>query len=304
MKRRSDSGARRDDAQAAPHVARPSPAGGGSRASSVSRLPAIDLIGASELLSSWPSTRIRRCQAWRSSSRSARLTSVSTSSCVRQAALAEACVRRTSQRPAPPGNADVDDARRLARRGTARGRARRRSRPSSCSDGAAEQALAGAVHEPQRGARVEGEDGDVDLLHHRAQQRGRLERAEPLLAQRLGERVHLARAPAPSASSRRPARRADREVPLAQRGEQVRERLQRPRDRARARETAKASHETDHDECRASSACAAAGRSSRAASRRATSAGQRRRRAPAAGRAGRAAGVAAAADGSSRAPPR
>src|SRR5215472_7064430 len=39
------------------------------------RLPAIDLIGASELLSSWPRTRIRRCHAFRSSSRSARLTS-------------------------------------------------------------------------------------------------------------------------------------------------------------------------------------------------------------------------------------
>src|ERR1039458_8234319 len=39
------------------------------------RLPAIDLIGASELLSSCPSTRIRRCHALRSSSRRARLTS-------------------------------------------------------------------------------------------------------------------------------------------------------------------------------------------------------------------------------------
>ena len=39
------------------------------------RLPAIDLIGASELLSSCPSTRINRCHALRSSSRSARLTS-------------------------------------------------------------------------------------------------------------------------------------------------------------------------------------------------------------------------------------
>ena len=45
-------------------------AGGGSRSRIVARLPAIDLIGASELFISWPMTRIRRCQAWRSSSRS------------------------------------------------------------------------------------------------------------------------------------------------------------------------------------------------------------------------------------------
>ena len=40
--------------------------GGGSRASSDSRLPAIDLIGASELFNSWPMTRINRRQASRS----------------------------------------------------------------------------------------------------------------------------------------------------------------------------------------------------------------------------------------------
>ena len=44
------------------------------------RLPAIDLIGASELLISWPSTRISRCQARRSSSRSACSGRTSTSS--------------------------------------------------------------------------------------------------------------------------------------------------------------------------------------------------------------------------------
>ena len=44
--------------------------GGGSRSTIVERLPAIDLIGASELFISWPMTRIKRCHACRSSSRS------------------------------------------------------------------------------------------------------------------------------------------------------------------------------------------------------------------------------------------
>ena len=77
-------------------------AGAASRASIDSRLPAIDLIGASELLISWPMTRIRRCHAWRSSSRSGRLTSASTSSwCGRPPC--RNVVRRTSQRPGRRG---------------------------------------------------------------------------------------------------------------------------------------------------------------------------------------------------------
>src|SRR6185369_1196330 len=44
--------------------------GSGSLPIKSARLPATDLIGASELLSSWPNTRNRRCQAVRSSSRS------------------------------------------------------------------------------------------------------------------------------------------------------------------------------------------------------------------------------------------
>ena len=50
----------------------------GSRCTRLPRLPAIDLIGASELFSSCPRTRIRRCHAARSSSRNGLLTSVST----------------------------------------------------------------------------------------------------------------------------------------------------------------------------------------------------------------------------------
>ena len=78
---------------------------------------------------------------------------------------------------------------------------------------------------------VEGEDGDVDLDHHRAQQRAGLERAEPLVVQRRGERVDLEhhRAERIVAGVRGRAR-ADREVALAQRRQQVRQRLQRQHD--------------------------------------------------------------------------
>ena len=58
--------------------------------------------------------------------------------------------------------------------------------------------------------RVEREDGNVDLLHHLAQESGGLERAEPLLAQRLRERVHLAHRLAQRVLA--PAPRAEREV--------------------------------------------------------------------------------------------
>ena len=53
--------------------------GRGSRVSRSARLVATDLIGASELFNSCPSTRSNRCQARRSSSRRVRLRSVSTS---------------------------------------------------------------------------------------------------------------------------------------------------------------------------------------------------------------------------------
>ena len=68
------------------------------------RLPAIDLIGASELFISWPMTRIRRWKACRSSSRSGRLRSESTSSSCGRPPCRN-WLRRTSHRPTPPGNA-------------------------------------------------------------------------------------------------------------------------------------------------------------------------------------------------------
>ena len=208
--------------------------GGGSRSMIVARLPAIDLIGASELFISWPMTRIRRCNAWRSSSRSGWLRSESTSSsCGRPPWRNE--LRRISHRPTPPGNAV------LMTRGASPSRQSSRPsssarRPSSALRGLGEQAGAGAVDELQLAILVEGEHRDLDLRHHLAQQRRRFERVEPLVPQRLDQRVdldhHLAERIAAAGAAR-----ADREVSFAERREQVRERLERQDRRARAART-------------------------------------------------------------------
>ena len=76
--------------------------GRGALATSRSRLPARDLMGASELFISWPRTRMRRCQACRSSSRRARLTSDSTSSRWGSPPWRKR-PPRASKRPTPPG---------------------------------------------------------------------------------------------------------------------------------------------------------------------------------------------------------
>ena len=55
----------------------------------------------------------------------------------------------------------------------------------------AEQAFAVAVDQHQPVPVVEGEDGDVEFRHHRAQQRRRLLCAQPLRAQGVGQRIHL-----------------------------------------------------------------------------------------------------------------
>src|SRR5258707_1110719 len=68
------------------------------------RVPAMDLIGASELFSSCPSTRMSRCQAWRSSSRNARLRSETISNwCGTPFSRNE--VWLMAQRPCLPGKA-------------------------------------------------------------------------------------------------------------------------------------------------------------------------------------------------------
>ena len=115
----------------------------------------------------------------------------------------------------------------------------------AASAGPAEQPLAGAVHEAQHAVLVDGEHGDVDLRHHALQQRDRLERAEPLRAQRLAQRVHLGEGEAERIVEVGAAR-ADRVVALAQRGEQVGERLQRTHD-ARAHRERRGEPRADDD---------------------------------------------------------
>ena len=99
----------------------------------------------------------------------------------------------------------------------------------------AQEARAGAVDELELVILVEREHRDVDLRHDLAQQRRRLERVEPLVAQRLDQRVHLDHHFAERIAAARAAG-ANREVAFAQRGEQVRQRLQREDDALAQRE--------------------------------------------------------------------
>ena len=142
-------------------------------------------MGASELLSSWPSTRISRFQAWRSSSRRV---------CERSEITSRRCgsprsrkvLRRISQRPGPPGKVSGEGARDLAveQAGEPESAA---GRPSRRSAGWRQQPLAGAVDQPQLALVIEGEDGDVHLVDHPVEERGGLDRAQPLLAQHLAD---------------------------------------------------------------------------------------------------------------------
>ncbi len=89
-----------------------------------------------------------------------------------------------------------------------------------------QESRAGAVHELELVFLVEGEDRDVDLRHHFPQEGRGLERVEPLMAQRFDQGVDLDHDLAERVTAARAAG-AYREVPLAERGQQVRERLQR-----------------------------------------------------------------------------
>ena len=108
---------------------------------------------------------------------------------VRQTALSE---RSAAHLPlaAAAGKRDVQHARRAAVE------ARRQAdvfggAPHQLLNRTAEQPLAGAIDQPQLVLIVEGKHGHVDLAHHRPQQCRRLERSQPLVAQRVGERVDL-----------------------------------------------------------------------------------------------------------------
>ena len=200
-------------------------AGIGSWAAMLSRLPAIDLIGATKLLSSWPSTRMRRCQASRSCWRSGTLTSLRTTS---------VCGGR------PAGTIRGEPATGRCRRGkrcSAPGARCRRETPqadfvrgssSSCSTGGR--------------AAVRPRDRPAEACAHRRTQRRRHRSrsspsaaapspraSQPLVPQRVGQGVDLEQRVAERVVARR-ASRAKGEVVLPQRLEQVRHRLQREDD--------------------------------------------------------------------------
>ena len=130
----------------------------------------------------------------------------------------------------------------------------------------AEQAGAGTVDELEDVMLVESEHRDFDLGHDLAQQGRRFERVEPLMAERLDQRVDLDHDLAERIAAARAAG-PNREVTLAQRGEQVRERLQR-QDDALAQREREAEAEADDENCRASTGPWAYSRRSRERSAR------------------------------------
>ncbi len=156
------------------------------------RFSATDLIGASELLSSWPSTRISRCHAWRSSSRSARLRSLMTQHLIGQAGFSKtAAMNFPAARFARERG--LHDARRFAAQAIGQPQVRRACGREGASAGPIQDAFARAVDagagEPSPS---KAKHGDIDFLHHLAQKRRRFQSAQPLLPQGLAERVYFA----------------------------------------------------------------------------------------------------------------
>jgi hypothetical protein len=91
----------------------------------------------------------------------------------------------------------------------------------------AEQPLGGAIGQAHAIVGVERQDRDVDLLHHAMEERGGLCRAQPLLAQRGRQRVHLAGEHGEGVGGTAARMEPYREVALAQGGHDVGERGQR-----------------------------------------------------------------------------
>ena len=201
--------------------------GGGSRVSRLASVEAIEWMGASELLSSWPSTRISRFQAWRSSSRRVWERSEITSRRWGRPRFAEGAA---PDLPAPraAGEGEGEGARDLAVEQAGEPQVLGRLAQQALA-GLGEQPLAGAVDQPELAVVVEGEDGDVHLVDDAVEERGGLDGAQPLLAQHLADRVDLVDHLRQRVGLLRLAG-AQREVPLAQGGEEVGERLQRPHD--------------------------------------------------------------------------
>jgi hypothetical protein len=111
--------------------------------------------------------------------------------------------------------------------------------------GTREHALTGAIHKAQAAVAIEGKDSHVNFFHHLAKQRGGLERAQPLLAQRFAECIHLAQYFAERVFHIRAAR-SNRKVAFAQSSKQIRESTQGKYDAALGREC-EAQPGDDHD---------------------------------------------------------
>ena len=226
MKRPSASARRAMTSRPLPRSAAKSASSAGERPTRCRRLSAIERMGASELLISWPSTRTSRSKAWRSSARSARdrlaaTTSVDGRPCWRTGP------RRTSSLCSRAAEREREGARRIALQERAEAeRARRLAR--HLLGIATDEPRAGAVAQREHAVRVEDEERDVDRLHHPAHQRRRFEGAVALAPQRRRQRVGLVEGDAERVIVARVAP-ADRKVALAQRRQQVRQRLQRAR---------------------------------------------------------------------------
>ena len=183
------------------------------------------MIGASELLISCPSTRTSRCHAapllvaQRAADVAQHEQAMWTSLLAEHAAPDLPACRAPAEQP-------VDDARCIACQRLGEIQVGGGSAEASFG-GAAQQALSRPIHEAQRVVLVEGEHRDVDLCHDGAQERGGLERAQALALQHVGQRVQFVghvseRVAAPSGPG------PERVVFLAQRRQQVGDRLQRP----------------------------------------------------------------------------
>ena len=158
----------------------PNPSARRGRATRVSRFSATDLMGASELFSSWPehANQPLPCLALFFAQGAAQIGDHE--QLVRQAAFAETCRDESPSVPLCRGTRSASMRGRFAFEALAQAQARGGA-PEHALGRLIEQALTGAIDEAQSAVAVKCEHRDVDFLHHFAQQRGCFERAEALL---------------------------------------------------------------------------------------------------------------------------
>ena len=182
--------ARGDDGETAACMSSSPVVGNGFARSSVSRLPAMDLIGRQRIVElvaehahqSLPGLQFFFAQGARQVGDHQQL--------VRQAAFAKLAARNAPAAGCRPGKC-AGRCGRLAFEELGQPESFGAGTSSRCVRRAA-PAAARPRDSPGAGVlAVEGEHRDVDLLHHFAQQRGRFERAQPLRAQRRAHGVDL-----------------------------------------------------------------------------------------------------------------